>query len=107
MIPALLGGLALRATAAPAARIIGTQFAKQVAKPVAEKLTGAVGRNISSDVAGRFVGMKATPLIEKGIKAYGTAQIYNAGMQAMGRTANFAKGIYNAPDQQDARQNLV
>ena len=107
MLP-LLAGIAARIAAPTIGRVVGAQFAKSVAPriagPAATMLSKNTGRNVSAQVAGRYVGMKAPGEITGAVKNYAQGAMFNGGMQAGRSVSEFTQG---AQDNPDARQSLI
>ena len=102
MLP--LAAIAARVAAPAIGRTVGAQFAKVAAKPAAAMLSKSTGRNVSAQVAGRFVGMKAPGEITSAVKGYAQGAMFSGGMQAGRSISEFTQG---AQDNPDARQSLI
>ena len=100
----LLAGIAARIAAPAIGRTVGAQFAKVAAKPAAAMLSKSTGRNVSAQVAGRFVGMKAPGEITSAVKGYSQGAMFSGGMQTGRSLTEFTRG---AQDNDEARQALI
>jgi hypothetical protein len=67
-------------------------------------LSKNTGRNVSAQVAERYIGLKAPGEITGAVKNYAQGAMFNGGMQAGRRTNEFIQG---AQDNPDARQTLI